>query len=211
MPHAGSDAVFDFLRVCRHDVLFVFGVRPPTLPQGVPPKRLRALYARIQVASPPPSRVDKLPWDYGIRVNDGTEDGQPFQVAAGDNTWKQHGVFQVKGIPSLDQPAPDTILVDKWLKVAEAQDNPTTLTFTDKIDPRGFLSASYPQPELGDSGEAQVPVDYYVEDSLEWPHLLSPGSWLAISFDRFWPPERESVEYLAQVGDCDPPHDRASG
>ena len=210
MSHAGSDAVFDFLRVCRHDVLFVFGVRPPTGAKGAPPKRPRALYSRIQVASPPPGRVDRLPWEYGIRIHDGTEDGRPFQ-AAGDDGWRRQGVFQVKGIPALDQPAPDTIVVDSWLRVPSAEGDPTTLTFTGEMDQRGFLSASYPQPGLGDGGEARVPVDYYLEQRIEWPRPLEPGSWLAISFDRFWPPERESVEYLAQVGDCDPPHDRAAG
>jgi hypothetical protein len=204
MPHAGSDAVFDFRRVCPHDVWFKFGVRTPAQPKDAPPKRLRALYARIQVASPPPARVDNLPWEFGIRINDGTEDGRPLQVAAGDDSWKQHGVFHVTGIPSLDQPAPGTMLADEWLTVPAAQ---ATMEFTDAVDPRGFLSAAYPQPELDDSGVARVPVAFYVERHIQWPEPLPRNSWLAVSFDRFWPPERESVEYIARVGDCDPPHD----
>jgi hypothetical protein len=203
MSHAGSDAVFDFRRVCPHDVWFTFGVRTPGPPQDAPPNRLRAMYMRIQVASPPPARVDKLPWEFGIRVNDGTEDGRPLQVAS-DDSWKHAGVFHVTGIPSLDQPPPGDIVADEWLTVPAAK---ATMEFTDEVDPRGFLSASYPQPEL-DGGVAQVPLDFYVEHHTRWPDPLPPQSWLAISFDRFWPPERESVEYIAQVGECDPPHDQ---
>jgi hypothetical protein len=204
MPHAGSDAVFDFLRVCSHGVWFKFGVRTPASAQDAPPNRLRSLYARIQVASPPPSRVDKLPWEFGIRVNDGTEEGQPLQVAPGDDSWKRDGVFQVNGIPSLDQPAPGEIVLDRWLTVPN---NPTILEFNGQVDHLGFLSASYPQPELDDSGVARVPVDYYREYDIPWLRDLPVNNWVAISFDRFWPPERESVEYIAQIGNCEPPHD----
>jgi hypothetical protein len=204
MPHAGSDAVFDFLRVCSHGAWFKFGVRVPASAQEAPPNRPHALYVRIQVASPPPSRVDKLPWEFGIRVNDGTEAGQPLEVEVGDDSWKRDGVFQVKGIPSLDQPSPDDIVLDRWLTVP---DNPTTFEFNGQVDHLGFLSASYPQPELDDSGVARVPVDYYREYDIPWLRDLPVNNWVAISFDRFWPPERESVEYIAQIGNCEPPHD----
>ena len=139
MPHAGSDAVFDFLRVCSHGFRFKFGVRASASAQDAPPNRSQALHVRIQAASPPPSRVDKLPWEFGIRVNDGTEAGQPLQVAVGDDSWKQHGVFQVKGIPSLDQPAPGDIVLDRWLTVPGHR---TTLEFNGNVDHLGFLSAS---------------------------------------------------------------------
>jgi hypothetical protein len=204
MPHAGSDAVFDFLRVCSHGFRFKFGVRTPTESQDAPPNRLRALYVRIQAASPPPSRVDKLPWEFGIRVCDGTEGGQPLQVTAGDDSWKRDGVFQIKGIPSLEQPAPGDIVLDRWLTVPN---NPTILEFNGQVDHLGFLSASYPQPEPDDSGVARVTVDYYREDDIPWLSDLPVDNWVAISVDRFWPPERESVEYIAQIGSCEPPHD----
>lgn len=211
MPQAGSDAVFDFLRVCPHDILFVFAVRPPPSPQDARPERLRALYTRIQVASPPPQRVGAFPWEFGIRVKDKREEeGRPFDSAAADDSWKQKGVFQVKGIPSLDQPDPGDILVDKWLTVRAAKD-PTTVEFNKDPDQRGFLSAWYPQPELDESGTAQVAVDYYGKFRIQWPKERPLNSWLAISFDRFWPPERESVEYIAQVGECDPAHDETNG
>ena len=107
-------------------------------------------------------------------------------------------------IPSLDQPAPDDIVLDRWLTVPG---NPTTLEFNGQVDHLGFLSASYPQPELDECGVAQVPVDYYRQDDIPWLRELPVNNWVAISFDRFWPPERESVEYIAQIGNCEPPHD----
>jgi hypothetical protein len=203
MPQAGSEAIFDFLQICRHGVKFTFGVRPN--PQAPPGNRLLpAIYRRIQAASPPPDRADKRPWEFGILVHNDTENGQPFRSEDGDENWKRRGVFFVEDIASLDQPDPDAIVLDRWLAVPA---RPSTWPFTRDIDQRGFRSASYPQPEIGDEGVTQVPVDYSAEYDLPWSKPLPPDSrWVAFSFDRFWPPERESVEYIAQVWeDCDHP------
>jgi hypothetical protein len=208
VPHASPDAVFDFLRVCGHGVQLQFGVRPPLQRRDSAGRRLRAVYIRIQAASPPPGR-DGLDWDFGIRVNNGTEDGQALPEA-GDR-WRRRGVFFLEDVPSLDQPSPGSIVLDRWLAVPAVQVNPTTLTFTNKIDQRGFLSGSYPQPLVEDGRVNRVPVDFYGEYALAWSRELAPDTWVAISFDRFCPPERRSAEYLASVGDCDPPHDRAGG
>jgi hypothetical protein len=206
VPHAAPDAVFDFPRVCRHGFQLKFGVRLPVRREGSSDGRLRAVYTRIQAASPPPSR-DGLDWEFGIRVNDDTENGQPLRTADGDDSWKRHGVFYLEDAPSLDQPAPDTIVLDRWLAVPAVQAIPTTVAFTDKVDQRGFLSGSYPQPLVRDGRVTPVPVDFYGEYELRWSEPLQAGTWVAISFDRFWPPERRSAEYIAQVGDCKPPHE----
>jgi hypothetical protein len=84
---------------------------------------------------------------------------------------------------------------------------PTTLAFTDEIDQRGFLSGSYPQPPVEAGRVTRVPVDFYGEYELRWSGTLPAGTWVAISFDRFWPPERSSAEYITQVEDCDHPND----
>lgn len=196
MPHAGSDALFDVLRVCRNGIRLKFGVRVPTQRHGFPEQRLRAIYRRIQAASPPPTR-DGRSWEHGIRVKDGSEDGRPFQVADGDDSWKREGVFHLEGIPSLDPPAPGTIILDRWLAVPAAQASPTTFTFTNEVDQRGFLSVSYPQPPMGDVG-----VAYFEQCTLYWTRELPGDAWIAVSFDRFWPPERDSADYIAQVEDC---------
>jgi hypothetical protein len=196
VPHAAPDAVFDVLQVCRNGIRLKFGVRAPTRPQGPPERRLRAIYRRIQAAYPPPTR-DGRPWEYGIRVADGTEDGQSLRVTDGDDSWKRQGVFHLEGIPSLDQPAPDTIVLDGWLTVPAVQASPTTFTFTNEVDQRGFLSASYPQPPIGDVG-----VAYFDQCTFYWTRDLPSDAWIAVSFDRFWPPERDSADYIARVEDC---------
>ena len=202
MPQAGGDAVFDFLRVCRHGVRLELGLVPPAPRPGAPKQQLRAVYQRIQAASPPPPR-DGLDWRFGICVNNGTENGQPLEATGGGHSWKRQGVFHVDDIPSLDQPDPGTIVLDRWLAVPAAQASPTTFAFTNKVDQVGFLSASYPQPHVEDGAVTPVAVDYYGVYDIRWSRELPVNCWVAISFDRFFPPERRSVEFLAPVGDCD--------
>jgi len=204
VPHASPDAVFDFLRVCRDGVRLKFGIRPPLQRQDASGRPLRAVYTRIQAASPPPDR-DGLDWEFGIRVNNGTENGRPLRPAAGDDRWRRRGVFHLEDAPALGQPPPDTIVLDRWLAVPAVQAVPTTLAFTSEIDQRGFLSGSYPQPRVEEGRVTHVPVDFYGEYNLRWSKRLPPGTWVAISFDRFWPPERRSAEYIAQIEDCDHP------
>lgn len=203
VPHASPDAVFDFQRVCRDGLQFKFGVRPPRQRQGASGRRLRAVHTRVQAASPPPDRGGGLDWDFGIRIHDGTENGLPLRAALGDR-WRRRGVFYLEDAPALSQPRPDTIVLDRWLAVPAVQAVPTTLAFTSNIDQRGFLSGSYPQPPVEDGRVTHVQVDFYGEYDLCWSKPLAAGTWVAISFDRFFPPERRSAEYIAQVQeDCD--------
>jgi hypothetical protein len=201
MSHAGGDAIFDFLQICRHGVKLVFAVRPPADPKATAGNRLPAIYRRIQAATPPPERADHRPWASGILVDDGSGSGRPLRPEDGDEGWKNRGVNFVEDIASLGLPDPATIVLDQWLAVPA---NPITWPFTDEVDPRGFLSASYPQPVIGADGVAHVPVDYCEEYELAWSRPLPADSrWVAFSFDRFWPPERESVEYIGWVEeDC---------
>ncbi|HEY6710521.1 MAG TPA: hypothetical protein VJB61_23370 [Actinomycetota bacterium] len=201
MSHAGSEAIFDFLQICRHSVKLVFAVRPPADPKTTAGDRLPAIYRRIQAATPPPERADQRPWASGILVADGSEGGRPLRPEDGDEGWKKRGVKFVEDIASLGLPDPATIVLDQWLTVPA---NPITWPFSEEVDPRGFLSASYPQPVIGAGGVAHVPVDYREEYELSWSRPLPAGSrWVAFSFDRFWPPERESVEYIGWVEeDC---------
>ncbi len=202
MPQAGGDAIFDFLQICRDGVKFILGIVPPSDPLASPVNRLPAIYRRIQAASPPPPRADKRPWEFGICIADGTENGRPFRPGDGDDSWKHQGVVFVEDIASLGQPDPGTIVLDQLLVVPAG---PITWTFPQRVDQHGFRSASYPQPETGTDGMARVPVDYYAEYDLPWSRPIPAGSdWVAFSFDRFQPPERESVEFLARVEqDCD--------
>ena len=116
MSHAVSDAVMD-LRVCPDSLHFRLGVQF-RIPDQAPPSLeslLPARYLRIQVASPPPRRIDGSRWQDGLRVRDGTKNGREFD--ADDPTWKKSGVFPLEGISPLDQPPPDTLVLDRWLAV----------------------------------------------------------------------------------------------
>jgi hypothetical protein len=136
---------------------------------------------------------------------------QALQPSPPSADWKNTGVRFVEDIASLGQPPPDTIKLDRWLAVPA---NRVKRRFTNKPDPFGFLSAPYPQPVLGADGVTDVEVEYNVatEELLPWSSPPEPGSWVAFSFDRFWPPERESVEFIGRVQErCDPPHTEPAG
>lgn len=198
MPGQGvSDAALEVQRVCRHGIGFHLGVqldvplynvlRPRHPAEGKPPPRL---YRLIQAASPPPTRGGNH-WKNGLRV-----DGEPLDPDKSD--WRTKGVTAESGIPSLDQPAPRAIVLNEWV----------TLPFTDEQtmpvtggDQTGFLSVKYFQPP-----DPHVGVNYYGsfldQRARHWDRLLDPGDWVAISIDRFWPPERDSADYIAQVSAC---------
>jgi hypothetical protein len=201
MSHAVGDAIFDSLQICRDGVKFIFGIVPPTNPQASPGNRLHAVYRRIQAASPPPDRVDETTWDSGICVGDDRKECRPLRPAGDDDSWKRLGVYCIEDIASLGQPEPHAIVLDEWLTVPAKR---TIRPFSTR-DPLGFLSASYPQPVIEGKGGTLVEVDYNAKFDLKWSKPLKPGSWVAISFDRFWPPERVSVDYIAQVQDCGHP------
>ena len=204
MSHAGGDAIFDFLQICRHGVKLVFAVSPPADPRATPGNRLPAIYRRVQAATPPPERADHSPWTSGILVDDGAGNRRPLRPEDGVEVWGNRGVNFVQDIASLGLPDPATIMLDRWLAVPA---DPSTRPFTDEVDPRGFLSASYPQPAVGAGGVTHVQVDYAAEYDLAWSRPLPAGSrWVALSFDRFWPPERESVEFIGLVEEgCEHP------
>ena len=198
MSQAAGDAIFDFVQICRHGVKLVFGVIQPTNPQASAGSRLPAIYRRLQAASPPPPRADGSEWTSGMLPNA----SQALQPSSPSGDWENPGVRFAEDIASLGQPPPDTIKLDQWLTVPA---DPVKRMFTDEPAPLGFLSAPYPQPVLGAGGVTDVQVDYNVAtELLPWSNPPEPGDWVAFSFDRFWPPERESVEFIGRVqADCD--------
>jgi hypothetical protein len=199
---ASSDAFMTVQHVCRDGIRFRLGLQWRDL--ASPGKTLVARYLRISAASQPPRRVGGADWQDGIRVRDGTDDGRPFQATSND--WKRQGVFQLEGTPSLDQPEPGTIVLDRWLAVPAVPAEhaaATAFTFTGRPNPRAFLSVPYPQPPIGANGVTEVPVCYADTFDLRWTRPLNAGAFVAISLDRFWPPERDSADYIAHVEDCD--------
>jgi hypothetical protein len=204
MGQGSSDAVLEPDSVCRHELTFRLGVgfriAGPTqrLPESTRPDR----YFRVQIASPPPRRVDKSDWQSGLRVIDGTDNGRKFDDT--DPSWKVAGVFPLGGISSLDRPRPDTLVFDRWLAVPAVQTSEATRTFvlTPPNKPSGgptnnFLSAPYPQPAIRGKRLDLAGVDYYCDGQL--PLTGDVGEWIAISLDAFWPPDRFSVDYIVAV------------
>jgi hypothetical protein len=195
-----SDAVLDVRQVCRHGIHFRYGAQLD-LPAY---NRLRPvvgdeqswpnLYRLIQAASPPPNRPDKpwrdRPWEDGLLV----DNKEPFDPN-GDN-WTPEQVSARPGIPSLGLPKPYTIVLNKWLTLPAAPDRPFPMPLME--GPQiGFPSVRYLQLE-GD----EVGVNYLGDYTCDWDRPLVAGNWVAISFDRFWPQERDSVDYIVQIVEC---------
>jgi hypothetical protein len=51
-------------------------------------------------------------------------------------------------------------------------------------------------------GPDRADVDYFVIRRLDFTKERH-GEWIAISFDAFWPPERDSADVIARLGECD--------
>jgi hypothetical protein len=214
MSQGSGDAVLDPVLACPHSLTFRLGVEFG-LPNRTPPpleSLLPARYFRLQVASPPPDRIDGSSWKTGLRVFDESANGRDFRdFEENDSYWKEKGVFALGGISSLDQPLPEKLVLDTWLAVpavhpSEALTRAFDLTAPDK--PTGepinhFLSARYPQPIVEGRRLGLASVSYYWEGEL--PLTGDVGNFIAVSLDAFQPPDRFSVDYIVAV-DQECPH-----
>jgi len=201
-PSQGSqDGVLDFLSAGRASLRFRLGLQFRGALQPTPPadSLLPARYVRLQVASPPPDRVDGTAWHEGLRDSDGA----PFDP---DNPPADGKVDPVQGIAPLDQPDPSTIVLDRWLAVPVVP--PTgalTRAFTlgtpdPKKGPLSFLSVPYPQPSVKGTGPPAAGVTYYTQEEIDFdPDRSVHEGWIAVSLSRFFPPERASADYIVQV------------
>ena len=188
-----SDAAVELLGACRHSVRFAFGA-PLDYPYAAarlvrdnPPP---VLFRRVMAASPPPDR-DGAPWTTGL-----VTPGGPFQPGGGTplgEVWAEEGAI------ALDLPAPDDIVLDWWFSVPRARQ---TMTFPGSDRDRCVLSVPYwsPVPPSGDPVTKQV--DYFAIHRVPWARPPRDG-WVALSFDGFWPAERDSADMIAPLGSCD--------
>jgi hypothetical protein len=184
-----SDAAVELRGLCRHSLRFAFSVpiglpytaaRPP---QKNPPP---ALFRRVLVAAPPPGR-DGAPWETGLLVGD--EAFLPDGVS-------RPQVEAQEGAVALDLPSPDNIVLDWWFRVPRL-DEPKKMTLQGEGGPFCFLSVPYWHPAAD-----EVDVTYFAEKRLEFT-TVPRGDWIAISFDGFWPPERDSADVIARLDECD--------
>jgi hypothetical protein len=187
-----SDAAVEILGVCRHSLRFAFGtpIRYPyaaaPFPRDNPPP---ALFRRVQVAWPPPDR-DGHPWRTGLWTDKGPfdPDNPPGQL---------RDVRPKEGAIALDTPKPDTIVLDSWFSVPRLRQ---TMSLAGADQDIAVLSVPYwPGPETAH-------VEYFATHRLKFPTELTDtarGTWVAISFDGFWPPERDSADLIARLDKCD--------
>ena len=187
-----SDAAVEILGACRHALRFAFGA-----PVGYPYAAARiasdnpppALFRRVQVAWPPPERQGE-PWQAGLRTSSGPfdPDNPPAQLS---EVWAQDGAV------ALDEPNPDSIVLDWFFSVPRTRQ---TMSFPGPDQDFTVLSVPYWK------GQQTANVEYFVTRRLAFPEELSDeqrGKWIAISFDAFWPPERDSADVIARLGECD--------
>lgn len=205
MSRSSSDAAVEIVQVGRDGIEFHFGAELH-LPHiaGRPPAEAPAAGShefRITAVSPPPTR-DGQTWESGLLLPDpnAPEEWIPFNPdATAPVRWQDVGVGWVHGIPALDPPAPETIILRQDLSAPFEWGR--EMTFLKTPDPRGFLSVSYDQPFDYDPDLTSVGVNYYGEYTLPWRRPLEPGDWIAFGFDDFTPPERQSADFIAQIED----------
>jgi hypothetical protein len=196
MSQPVSDAAVELLAACPHFLHFSFGT-PVGYPYAAaqpdhdhPPQ---VLFRRVQVASPPPGR-DGEAWHVGLE-----SDKRPFNPKT--FTGPLSLVRPQEGAISLDLPDPENILLDWWFSVPRDRQ---VMTFPGPD--RDLCVSSVPYWSPASSGETVTrTVDYFVTHRLKWTTPPEKGSWIAISFDAFCPPERDSADLIARIGDCDCP------
>jgi hypothetical protein len=194
------EGAVDFLGAGRNHLTFRFGMqrREPLLPAPPPDRLLPARYIRIQAASPPPKRVDGTPWDEGLVMTGG---GRFVRTTASPPDGR---VDPLGGVAPLGRPDPDTIVFDRWLAVpAVPPTRALTRTFEintadPSIRPLSFLSVPYPDASVDGKRLAIAGVDYYYEGTVEFDRPAK-DEWIAVSLERFFPPERASAELIVRV------------
>jgi hypothetical protein len=193
-----SDAAVELLGVCRHFLRFAFGA-PLGYPYAAAPLAVDnpppALFRRVQVASPPPNRQGAH-WKTGLVTDNGAFDPDTF-----DGPLRQ--VRAEEDAIALDIPEPETVALDWWIRVPKTKKK-KTMTFPGPDRDLGFLSVPYWNPVPWPGETVTRRVEYYATHTLKFPDPLA-GSWIAISFDAFCPPERDSADLIARIGDCDCP------
>ncbi|HEX8857601.1 MAG TPA: hypothetical protein VGC06_00655 [Actinomycetes bacterium] len=197
---AGSDVGIQILLVARDGFrVEVVGLRiraedPDTL-RYLPSPEHALPFRRvwIQAASPPPPRIDGCPWY------------EPFGQGRSVPEWLRSSQVAASspydGLLKLSRPSPDSVVLSQQLTLEFQRGRKVECARPDPGEPLGFPANGYPQPT------DPVAADFYGEFELAWARPLSPGAWVALSFDRF-DPDSLSTAFLMRVSDdwlFDPP------
>ena len=194
MSVGSSDAAFELHGACEHSLRFSFAApldypyAPAKMAEDNPAP---ALFRRMQVASPPPSRKG-APWATGMSLDD-----QPFDPDGPLD--RLDDVRHPEGADNLDQPAPETVVLDWTFEIPREQH---TVTMPGDDKGKFLLSIPYWNPAEAAGGEVTKDVDYYATHRVEWAKQPE-ANWVAVSFDGFFPKERDSADILIPLGACD--------
>ena len=196
-----SDAAVDILRVCRDGIRFQYygQLQLPRYGRSVPTAALPSLDVWVQVATPPPNRVDGAPWQQGML----RQDGEPWRqdqlaiVARGGNGWQQHGVGWPYDTPALGRPPLENTILHQQISVPFGWMLDVRFPAEGEIDQVCFLSQPYEVGKEPLSGR-RVGVNYFGTFTLPWTREVDVDDWVAVSFERF-AENRTSVDYIAPV------------
>jgi hypothetical protein len=198
MTQATSDAAFELKGACVHSLRFAFGAPldypyAPLLTDGA--TEPSAFFRRVQAASPPPRRAG-APWYAGMTLG-----GEPFQPDVVLGADRLAAVQHQADIPSLDAAEPETIVLDEWIAIERSEER-RSMSFPGPDRGHFLLSIGYWNPIPEGKESIDKDVKYYGEYRLTW-NRVPEGRWVAVSFDAFWPPERDSGDLIIPIGDCD--------
>lgn len=155
----------------------------------------------VQIAAPPPARTDGSPWSEGLRVEDGTENGRPFDP--GNPSWAEEVVFALQGISPLGRPDPATVVYDapnfSVPRVEVAAAARFRLMFPTEPVITGvnhFLSLPYPLLLDAKTGKpvGDVAAAFYREGRFDFDRPVT--GFVAVSLEAFAPADRSSAEYI---------------
>ncbi|MFC7534232.1 hypothetical protein [Actinoplanes sp. GCM10030250] len=151
-----------------------------------------ALFRRVQAVSPPPTRKG-APWQSGM-----TLDGKPFDPAGPLDRLAE--VQNTEGAGNLDTPAPDTVVLDWMFDVPRDEQHEVSIPGHD--GDRYLLSVPYWNPATVAGRAVTKTVDYFATHRVDWSRTPE-SDWVAVSFDDFFPKDRDSADVLVPLGGCD--------
>jgi hypothetical protein len=132
----------------------------------------------LQVASPPPPRVDGRPWNEAYN--------QASKSQIGSSTGAYAGPLK------LGRPPLESLVLDQQVELESERGRTIEFVREEPGNPLGFAANEYPLPE------GPIDANAYIQCQLAWKHTLQVGAWIAISFDRF-DPNAPSAAFLAEV------------
>lgn len=194
MSHPISAAVFELHGACVHSLRFSFGApldypyAPAPVAEENPPP---ALFRRLQAVSPPPARKG-APWHAAL-----TLDGEPFDPSGSRERLAE--VRHREGVDHLDAPEPESVVLDWMFDIPRERQ---TVAFPGADEGSYLLSIPYWNPATGTGETVTKEVEYFATHRVEWGKRPE-ADWVAVSFEAFWPAERDSADVIIPLGSCD--------